>query len=109
MRHYLIERQIPGVGSLSADQYQVLAATSNRAIAKLAGKAQWMESYIAADNTFCVYFAEDEGVLREHSRLAGFPITRVNEILTVIDPLTAYRPLFGGPETRLLAGSGADA
>ncbi|HVN02299.1 MAG TPA: DUF4242 domain-containing protein [Caulobacteraceae bacterium] len=93
MKHYLIERQIPGVGGLSAAQFQGLAATSNLAIARLSGQAQWIESYIAANNTFCVYFAESADVLREHSRLAGFPITRINEIVTVIDPLTACRPL----------------
>jgi hypothetical protein len=49
-----------------------------------------VQSYIAADNTFCIYLAESGDRLREHSRLAGFPITKVNEVLTVIDPITAY-------------------
>jgi Protein of unknown function (DUF4242) len=90
MKRYLIERHIPGVGSLSAAQYKAIAATSNSAIAKLAGTVQWIQSHVAADNTFCIYLAESEDRVREHSRLAGFPITRVNEIITVIDPLTAY-------------------
>ena len=90
MKRYLIERHIPGVGGLTAVQYRDLAATSNAAIAKLAGTVQWVQSYIAADNTFCIYLGESEERVREHSRLAGFPITRVNEIVTVIDPLTAY-------------------
>lgn len=90
MKRYLIERHIPGVGSLTAAQHRELAATSNAAVAKLAGTVQWVQSYIAADNTFCVYLGESEERVREHSRLAGFPITRVNEIVTVIDPLTAY-------------------
>jgi hypothetical protein len=54
------------------------------------GAVQWVQSYIAADNTFCVYLGEGEDRVREHSRLAGFPIIRVNEIVTVIDPLTAH-------------------
>jgi uncharacterized protein DUF4242 len=90
MKRYLIERHIPGVGGLTAAQYKALAATSNAAIGKLAGSVQWVQSYIAADNTFCIYLAESEDRVREHSRLAGFPITRVNETITVIDPLTAY-------------------
>ena len=90
MKRYLIERHIPGVGSLSQAQLKELAATSNGAVAKLSGTVQWVQSYIAADNTFCVYLAESEDRVREHSRLAGFPITRVNETVTVIDPLTAY-------------------
>lgn len=90
MKRYVIERHIPGVGSLSQTQLKGLAATSNGAVARLSGTVQWVQSYIAADNTFCIYLAESEDRLREHSRLAGFPITRVNETVTVIDPLTAY-------------------
>jgi len=90
MKRYVIERHIPGVGSLSQPQLKGIAAKSNGAVAQLAGTAQWVQSYVAADNTFCVYLADSEDRLREHSRLAGFPITRVNELVTVIDPLTAY-------------------
>jgi len=90
MKRYLIERHIPGVGNLSQAQFKQLAATSNAAVAKLSGTVQWVQSYIAADNTFCVYLAESEERVREHSRLAGFPITKVNETVTIIDPLTAY-------------------
>lgn len=90
MKRYLIERHIPGVGSLTPAQSKHLAATSNGAVAQLGGTVQWVQSYIAADNIFCVYLADSEASLREHSRLAGFPITRVNETVTVINPLTAY-------------------
>jgi len=90
MKRYLIERHIPGVGSLSRTQLKDLAATSNGAVTKLSGQVQWVQSHIAADNTFCVYLAESEERVREHSRLAGFPITKVNEVVTVLDPMTAY-------------------
>lgn len=90
MKRYIIERSIEGVGRLSGEQLREVAATSNRAIAKLAGDVQWVQSYIAADNTFCVYLAKDDASLREHSRIAGFPVTRINEVVTVIDPLTAF-------------------
>lgn len=90
MKRYIIERSIEGVGRLSGEQLREVAATSNRAIAKLAGDVQWVQSYIAADNTFCVYLAKDDASLREHSRIAGFPVTRINEVMTVIDPLTAF-------------------
>jgi hypothetical protein len=98
MKRYVIERDIPGVGGLSAAQYRDLAATSNRAVASLSGRVQWVHSHIAADRTFCIYLAEDEGALREHSRLAGFPITRINEVMTVIDPVTADVPVLVAAE-----------
>jgi hypothetical protein len=89
MKRYVIERHIPGVGSLSPAQLKALSATSNGAVAKLAPHVQWLHSHVAADNTFCVYLGDSEDRIREHSRLAGFPITRVNEIVTIIDPMTA--------------------
>ena len=90
MKRYVIERHIPGVGRLSPAELKGLAATSNGAVAKLSGTVQWVQSYITADNSFCIYLADNEERLREHSRLAGFPITRINETVTVIDPLTAF-------------------
>jgi hypothetical protein len=84
------ERDIPNVGSLTAAQLRDLAVTSNNALAKLSGIVQWVQSFIAADRTFCVYLAESEALVREHSRLAGFPITRVTEVPTIIGPMTAY-------------------
>ena len=90
MKRFLIERDIPKVGSLSREQLKDLAATSNGAIAKLSGKVQWVQSFIAADGTFCIYLAESELLVPEHSRLAGFPITKVTEVPTVIDLMTAY-------------------
>jgi hypothetical protein len=89
MKRYIIEREIPGVGGLSAQQLQGTAAKSNDALAKLAGKAQWIHSYVAGNKTFCVYLAADEAAVREHARISGFPANVVTEIATVIDPTTA--------------------
>lgn len=90
MNRYLIERDIPNVGSLTHAQLKDLAATSNNALVKLSGKVQWVQSFIAADRTFCIYLAESEALVREHSRLAGFPITKITEVPTVIGPMTAF-------------------
>jgi len=90
MKRFVIERHILGVGRLNGAQFKELSATSNGAVAALAGKVQWVHFYVAADNTFCLYLGDSEEAVREHSRLAGFPITRVNEIGTVLDPMTAY-------------------
>ncbi len=90
MKRYLIERDIPKIGSLNRLQLKDLAATSNTALARLAGKVQWVQSFIAADKTFCVYLADSETLVREHSRLAGFPITKITEVPTVIDPMTGF-------------------
>ena len=89
MKKYMIEREIPGVGAMDGEQLKGAAATSNKALAQLAPKVQWQQSYVAGDKTFCVYLAEDEAAVREHANLSGFPANRITEIEAVIDPSTA--------------------
>lgn len=88
MKRYLIERNLPGVGGLSGHQLKDAAATSNAALAKLAGKVQWVQSYVADDKTYCIYLAESEAAVHNHARLSGFPASKVTELRGVIDPMT---------------------
>ena len=76
MKRYVIERDIPGVGKLGREELKGVANTSNEALAKLGGKAQWLESFIVDDKTFCIYIAENEAAVREHARLSGFPASK---------------------------------
>lgn len=89
MKRFLIERHIPGVGQLSRQQYKEASATSNAALAQLAGKVQWVKSYVVDDATFCEYLADHEASVHEHAKLSGFPATKVREVRTVIEPMTA--------------------
>ncbi len=89
MKRYLIERNIPGVGALNGAQLKEAAATSNAALAKLGGKAQWVHSFVVDDKTFCIYLADDEDAVKRHAELSGFPASRVTEVRGVIDPMTA--------------------
>lgn len=89
MKRFVIERNIPGVGALNAEQLKGAAATSNAALAKLGGKVQWVESMVVDDKTFCIYIAEDEALVHEHAKLSGFPASKVTEVRATIDPMTA--------------------
>ena len=89
MKRYVIERDLPGVGRMSRDQLRDAAATSNGALAKLSGKAQWVESFVVDDKTFCIYLADSEASIREHAQLSGFPANKITEVRNVIDPMTA--------------------
>jgi len=89
LRKFIIERDIPKVGSLERDQLRDAAAKSNEALTKLAPDIQWLESYVAADKTFCVYLAKDEAIIRKHAEISGFPATKITEVRKVIDPTTA--------------------
>lgn len=89
MKRYVIERNIPGVGHMNGQQLKEASSTSNAALAKLAGKVQWVESFVVDDKTFCIYLADQESSVHEHARLSGFPASKVTEVRTVIDPMTA--------------------
>jgi hypothetical protein len=89
MKKYLIERNIPGVDQLTAEQLKGAAAGSNAALSQLAPRVQWIESFVTKDKTFCLYLAEDEAVIEEHARLSGFPANRITEVAGTIDPTTA--------------------
>lgn len=89
MQKFIIEREIPKVGSLERAQLKEAATKSNEALAQLAPDVQWVESYVADDKTFCVYLAKDEALIRKHAELSGFPANRITPINKMIDPTTA--------------------
>lgn len=89
MPQYLIERNIPGAGALSATQLKAIAQTSCGVLNELGPQIQWVHSYVTADQIHCIYRAPNEAMVREHARLGGFPADRVSEITTIIDPTIA--------------------
>ncbi len=89
MRRFVIERNLPGAGRLTGQQLKEAAAKSNEALARLNGRAPWVQSYVAADKRFCIYLAGSEEASHEHARLSGFPATKVTEISGISDPATA--------------------
>ncbi len=91
MRRYVIERDMPGLGNLSAEQVRDAAQVSNAALASLGPDIQWEHSYVTGDRMYCIYLASDERIVREHAKRGGFPATSVVEVKRVIDPLTAER------------------
>ena len=88
MRMFVIEREIPEVGSKSAQELREAAAKSNDALRTLAPRIQWQHSYVASGKTFCVYLAEDASVVEEHAQISGFPANGITEIRRMIDPTT---------------------
>jgi len=89
MKRYIIERELPAVGQLKGTELSAAAAKSNAALGELKGSAQWVQSFVAADKTFCVYLATDERAIHEHARISGFPANRITEVPGIIDPTTA--------------------
>jgi hypothetical protein len=89
MPKYLIEREIPGAGQMSAADLQAISQRSCAVIRNLGPDVQWVESFVTDDKIYCVYIASDAEVIRKHAELGGFPANRISEIKGIIDPGTA--------------------
>jgi len=89
MPKYVIEREIPGAGSLSVEQLKGISQTSCGVLGKMGPQIQWMHSYVTGDKIYCVYIAPNEEMVREHAKQGGFPANRVSAVATMIDPTTA--------------------
>ena len=88
LRRYMIERDIPKVGTFERQQLRQAAGKSNEVLRQLGPDIQWVESYVAGDKTFCVYLAKDETIIKKHAEISGFPATKITEISKTIDPTT---------------------
>lgn len=89
MPKYVIERQLPGAGNLSASELQGISRKSCDVLEALGPKVQWVESFITDNKIYCVYIAPDEGLIRKHAEMGEFPIEAINRVHTIIDPTTS--------------------
>jgi len=89
MPRYVIERDLPGAGKLSAGELTAVAQKSCAVLNGLGPQIQWVHSYVTDDKIYCVYIAPNAELVREHARQGGFPANRVSEVKTIIDPTTA--------------------
>jgi hypothetical protein len=89
MPKYLIERELPGAGKLSAKELQGVSQKSRDVLRGMGPQIQWVQSYVTDDKVYCVYIAPSEDMIREHARQGGFPANRISEVKTLIDPTTA--------------------
>jgi cell division inhibitor SulA len=89
MHKYVIERELPGAGSLSAETLQSISQKSCGVLKELGPQIQWVESYVTDDKIYCVYLAPNEELIREHAKRGGFPANRISQVRTIIDPTTA--------------------
>ncbi|MER2512121.1 MAG: DUF4242 domain-containing protein [Nitrosomonas ureae] len=89
MPKYIIEREIPGAGSLTPQDLQAISQKSCGVLSNMGARVQWLESYITDDKVYCIYIAPDEAAVRAHAEQGEFPANRISRIKTVIDPTTA--------------------
>jgi Nickel responsive protein SCO4226-like len=86
MKKFVVERNFPGAGSLTAEELQAISKTSCEAIDKLEQPYHWIQSFITGDKIYCIHIAESAEVIREHAKLGKFPVNTISEVTTIIDP-----------------------
>ena len=89
MPKFVIEREIPGAGKLSAADLHAISQKSCGVLSNMGPKIQWLQSYVTDNKIYCVYIAPDEATVREHARQGGFPANSVARVATIIDPTTS--------------------
>ena len=89
MKRFIIERELPAIGSADREAMKAAAEKSNAVLQQLGPDIQWVQSYVTGDKIFCVYLAKDEGLIHKHAELSGFPANKVTEVRRTIDPTTA--------------------
>ena len=89
MPQYVIERELPGAGSLSHDQLHAISQSSCAVLHELGPDIQWVQSYVTDDKIYCIYRAPSKDLVREHATRGGFPANSISEVHAVIDPTTA--------------------
>lgn len=89
MPKYVIEREIPGAGNLTAEQLKGISQTSCGVLSNMGPQIQWVQSYVTGDKIYCIYIAPNKEMVFEHAKQGGFPANVVSEVATIIDPTTA--------------------
>ena len=89
MPKYIIEREIPGAGELSAADMKGISQKSCSVLKNLGPQIQWVESYVTDNKVYCVYIAPDEAMIRQHAEQGGFPANSISKVKTIIDPTTS--------------------
>lgn len=89
MPKYVIERDIPGAGKLTADQLKRISQTSCGVLEKLGPRINWLHSYVTGDKIYCVYIAPNEDMITEHAKQGGFPANQISRVSTIIDPTSS--------------------
>lgn len=89
MPKFVVEREMPGVGSLGPGEIKGASQKSNETLSGMGPQIQWVTSYVTADKLYCVYIAPDEETIREHSKRSGFPANKINRVSRCIDPTSA--------------------
>lgn len=89
MPKYVIEREIPGAGKLTPEQLKEISQTSCGVLLKMGSEIQWVHSYVTGDKIYCVYNSPNEALIKEHAKQGGFPVNSINEVASIIDPITA--------------------
>ncbi len=89
MPQFVIEREMPEVGKLGAEELKGASKNSCSVLRELGPEIQWVQSYVTDDKIYCIYRAPSAELIKKHAAMAGFPANTITQVRTIIDPTTA--------------------
>jgi hypothetical protein len=92
MPQFIIERNVPGASQLTDAEIREVSLKSLEALRKLGSEIQWIQSFICNDKIYCIYFSPDETLIREHGRMVGVPVDRIEAVRRLVDPASFQEP-----------------
>ena len=89
MKTYVLEREIPNAGKLTADELKGISQTSCTVLKEMGPDIQWIHSYVTGNKIYCIYKAKNKELIMEHAKKGGFPANSISEVASIISPETA--------------------
>src|SRR5690606_2909038 len=83
LKTYVIEREVPGAGSLTAEELKAISQGSCTVLEQMGPKIQWQHSFVTGDKIICIYKAENEELIKEHAKRGGFPANKIYEVANI--------------------------
>lgn len=85
MPKFVIEREIPGAGSMTQDELHKVARKSVQALRLIGPQIQWLHSYITDNKVYCVYLAPDDATIKKHADMIGVPANRISAVRSLLE------------------------
>ena len=93
MKRFLIQREMDGIGAAPRNDLNNAGKGSEEVLETMRSEGkniQQEQSYVLGNSIFCVYLADSEDLINEHSKLSGTPVTKISEVTAVLKHNTSF-------------------
>ena len=93
MKRFLIKREMVGEGHIPKHELNAAGKGSEEVLEAMRAEGkniQQEQSYVVGEAIFCVYNADSEDLIKEHSERSGAPASEISEVTSVIKHNTSF-------------------